>query len=90
MTAVARFDLKMDVDDKNGIAKAAALRGTTMADFVRPAVKEKAQQLLEREARILLSLPTFAAFSTALDTAFTPNPALQKALTQAHQQVRRV
>ncbi|RYF81303.1 MAG: DUF1778 domain-containing protein [Comamonadaceae bacterium] len=90
MSIIARFDLKMDADEKDVIAKAAALMGTTMAGFVRVAAKEKAQQLLERESRISLSQRDFAAFAAALDTAFDPNPALQKALTQAGQQVRRV
>lgn len=89
MTAIARFDLKMDAQEKDVIAQAAALMGTTMAGFVRAAAKEKAQQLLERESRISLSQQDFAAFTAALETAFTPNAALQRALTQARQRVRR-
>ena len=34
MTTAARFDLKMDADEKALVAKAAALLGTTMAGFV--------------------------------------------------------
>jgi uncharacterized protein (DUF1778 family) len=79
----------MDADEKDVIAKAAALMGTTMAGFVRTAAKEKAQQLLERESRITLSQRDFAAFAAALDTAFTPNAALQKAMAQARKKVRR-
>ncbi len=88
MTA-ARFDLKMDAEEKDVIAKAAALMGTTMAGFVRAAAKEKAQQLLERESRLTLSQRDFAAFAAALDTAFSPNAALRSALTQARTKVRR-
>lgn len=89
MTTTARFDLKMDTDEKDTIAKAAALMGTTMAGFVRAAAKEKAQALLEREARIRLSQHDFAAFAAALDTAFSPNPALADALARARRKVRR-
>ncbi|MCO5119244.1 MAG: DUF1778 domain-containing protein [Burkholderiaceae bacterium] len=89
MTTAARFDLKMDADEKDAIAKAAALMGTTMAGFVRAAAKEKAQALLEREARITLSRQDFAAFTAALDSAFSPNPALKNALGQARRRVRR-
>lgn len=89
MTTTARFDLKMDAEEKHVIAKAAALMGTTMAGFVRAAAKEKAQLLLEREARIRLSQQDFAAFATALDTAFSPNPALQDALARVRRKVRR-
>jgi uncharacterized protein (DUF1778 family) len=79
----------MDADEKAIVAKAAALMGTTMAGFVRAAAKEKAQVLLEREARITLSARDFASFARALDTAFAPNPALEEALTQARRKVRR-
>ncbi|MBN9460322.1 MAG: DUF1778 domain-containing protein [Burkholderiales bacterium] len=89
MTATARFDLKMNAEDKDVIAKAAALTGTTMAGFVRAAAREKAQSLLEREARIRLSQHDFAAFAAALDTAFSPNPALEDALARARRKVRR-
>ena len=49
MQTTARFDLKIDAQEKDVIAKAAALMGTTMAAFVRVAAKEKAQELLARE-----------------------------------------
>ena len=89
MTTAARFDLKMDADEKAIVAKAAALMGTTMAGFVRTAAKEKAQVLLEREARVTLSARDFASFARALDTAFAPIPALKEALTHARRKVRR-
>lgn len=89
MTSAARFDLKMDADEKAIVAKAAAMMGTTMAGFVRVAAKEKAQMLLEREVRVTLSERDFSAFSRALNSAFAPNPALKVALTQARHKIRR-
>ncbi len=89
MSAAARFDLKMDADEKAIVATAAALMGTTMAGFVRAAAKEKAQILIERETRLRLSGRDFAALSRALDSAFSPNPALKQALTRARRKVRR-
>ena len=89
MSDIARFDLKMDADEKAIVAKAAALMGTTMAGFVRVAAKEKAQSLLERETRLTLTERDFSAFARALDTAFVPNPALKEALTLSRRQVRR-
>lgn len=89
MAAAARFDLKMDADEKALVTKAAALMGTTMAGFVRAAAKEKAQALLEREARLTLTERDFSAFAQALDSAFAPNPALQGALDQVRREVRR-
>ncbi len=83
MTAVARFDLKLDADDKDLLLRAASLMGTTMAGFVRSAAKEKAQALLDQDARVTLSKRDFLAFNAAINGAFTPNPALQSALRAA-------
>ena len=83
------FDLKIDAQGKDVIAKA-DLMGTTMAAFVRVAAVERAQELLEREARIRLSQRDFEAFTQALDGAFKPNAVLEKALTEARDKVRRV
>lgn len=89
MTTAARFDLKMDSNEKAIVAKAAALMGTTMAGFVRAAAKEKAQVMLDQEARVTLTQRDFTNFAKALDGAFAPNAALKAALTQAHRKVRR-
>lgn len=83
MTAIARFDLKLDVADKDILSRAAALMGTTMAGFVRMAAKEKALALIDSESRVTLSRRDFAAFTAALNQAFAPNPALQEALHAA-------
>jgi uncharacterized protein (DUF1778 family) len=83
MTAVARFDLKLDADEKDLLSRAASLMGTTMAGFVRSAAKEKAQILLEQELRVTLSKRDFLAFNAGIQGVFSPNPALQGALTAA-------
>ena len=85
MPAVARFDLKMDVKEKDIVARAAALVGTTMAAFVRTAAKEKARELLDRESRITMSAQDLLAFTKALDGAFMPNAALQIAMSAARE-----
>jgi uncharacterized protein (DUF1778 family) len=88
MSAVARFDLKMDVEEKDVVSRAAALVGTTMAAFVRTAAKEKARELLDRESRITMSAQDFQAFTMALNGTFTPNVALQNALNVARKMRR--
>lgn len=88
MSAVARFDLKMDVQEKEVASRAEALVGTTMAAFVRTGAKEKARELLDRESRITMSAQDFKEFTMALNGAFTPNVALQYAMSAA-QKVRR-
>jgi uncharacterized protein (DUF1778 family) len=89
MPSDARFDLKMEPDEKAIVARAAALMGTSMAGFVRAAAKEKAMALLEREARLTLSQRDFAEFARAIDSAFAPNVALKRALRQARRRLRR-
>jgi uncharacterized protein (DUF1778 family) len=83
MTAVARFDLKLDAEDKDLLSRAASLMGTTMAGFVRSAAKEKAQTLLEQESRVTFSKRDFLAFNAAIGGVFSPNPALKAALKAA-------
>ena len=83
MTDVARFDLTMDVEDKEVVSRAAALVGTTMASFVRTAAKEKARELLDRESRVTMSSRDFQSFTDALNGAFVANSALQDAMTAA-------
>jgi uncharacterized protein (DUF1778 family) len=78
-----RFDLKMDAAEKELVSRAAALMGTTMAGFVRSAMKEKAQALLDQEAMLRMSTQDFEQFSQAIQGAFKPNDALQDALNAA-------
>jgi uncharacterized protein (DUF1778 family) len=85
MAIAARFDLKMDIEEKDTVSRAAALMGTTMAAFVRTAAKEKARELLEQQCRLTLSVQDFEAVTMALNEAFTPNAALQNALNVARQ-----
>jgi uncharacterized protein (DUF1778 family) len=79
----ARFDLKMDADEKDVVSHAAALMGTTMASFVRAAAKEKARELIDRESRVTLTTRDFQAFMGALNRAFVPNAALRGAMKAA-------
>lgn len=82
-TAIARFDLTMDADDKDILSRASALVGMTMAAFVRSAAKEKARELLDKESRLTMSTRDFDAFTAALNSEFQPNPALQNAMRLA-------
>ena len=52
--------------------------------------EQKARALLSRDSRVTLSKRAFAAFSKALNGAFTPNRALKGALAEARTKVRRV
>ena len=83
MPALARFDLKMDAEEKDIVSRGAALMGTTMAAFVRAAAKEKARELIERESRITMTPKDFRAVADALNGAFKPNVVLRKAISAA-------
>jgi len=89
MAVPARFDLKLDKDDKELFAEAAFLMGTSMAGFLRAAAKEKARSIIDEESKLTLTRRDFKAFGAALDRAFTPNEPLQEALDSARQTVRR-
>jgi len=82
MSVNARLNLKMDAAEKDLVARAADLMGTSMAGFVRTAAKEKALVLLDRESRVSLSQHDFEAVTKALENAFVPNKALKAALSQ--------
>ena len=83
MSAIARFDLTMDIEEKEMVSRAATLAGTTMAAFVRTAAKDKARELLDRESRVTLSNQDFQLLAQALNGVFKPNAALQKAMLAA-------
>jgi uncharacterized protein (DUF1778 family) len=89
MTPAARINFRIDAEQKALASKAAATMGMTLAEFVRWAALEKAQEVLGRETRITLTESDFAAFAHALDAEFLPNQALKGALTQVRRQVRR-
>ncbi len=89
MATSARFDLKLDKDDKELFSEAASLMGTSLAGFVRAAAKEKARSVIDQESRLTLTRRDFRAFGAALDQAFSPNEALQDALESAREHVRR-
>jgi uncharacterized protein (DUF1778 family) len=90
MASAARLELKMDAEEKAIIAKSAALLGMTMASFIRVAAKEKAQFVIDQEARLTLTQRDFTGFAKALDSVFAPNTALKAALTQVRRKVRLV
>lgn len=85
MAKVTRFNLVLDVEEVDRLSRAASLTGTTLADFVRNAAKEKARILLEQESCVTFSERDFLAFNVAISGAFAPNPALQAALKSVGQ-----
>jgi len=84
-TAAARLDLRLNVSDKNRIARAAALRGMSVSVFVREAVLREADSAIAADAVVTLSEAETRRFLAALDTPFAPNARLQQAMNAAAQ-----
>ena len=55
MSTTDRFEMVMPKADKDLLQNAAALLGTTMANFVRMAARDRAREVVEQESRVLMS-----------------------------------
>ena len=60
-----------------------------MTGSMRTTAKEKVQEVIAQEARLVLTRRDYDAFRTALDQTFTPNQPLQEALVTARQTINR-
>ena len=83
MKNTQRFEMVLNTSDKYAINLAAELAGTTMANFVRSAAKEKARQIIDKETRLSLNEEDFTKFANALSGGFKPNEALKRAMEKA-------
>ncbi|BDW10878.1 hypothetical protein PSHI8_09600 [Polynucleobacter sp. SHI8] len=83
MKNTQRFEMVLNSSDKNAISLAAELAGTSMANFVRSAAKEKARQMIDQETRLSLNEDDFTKFAKALNGGFKPNKALKRAMEKA-------
>ena len=88
-TATARLDLRLNMQDKERIARAAALRGIAVSAFVRDAVLRETDTALAAETVTLLSEQESRRFLAALDEPFQPNDRLQQAMDAANRLPRR-
>ena len=83
MSTTDRFEMVIPKADKDLLQNAATLLGTTMANFVRMAARDRAREVVEQESRVLMSARDFNRFATALSGPFQPNAALKKAMKRA-------
>ena len=84
-TTTARLDLRLGANDKDRIAKAAALRGMAVSAFVRDAVLREAESAIAANAAVTLSELETQRFLAALDEPLRPNARLQRAMDAATQ-----
>jgi uncharacterized protein (DUF1778 family) len=79
-SSAARLDLRLDSQDKERIARAAALRGVAVSAFVRDAVLREAENAIAAETAVTLSAEESRRFLAALDEPFAPNARLREAM----------
>jgi len=82
-TTAARLDLRLNIDDKHRITRAAALRGMPVSVFVRETVLREADSAIAADAAVTLSEAETRRFLNALDAPFAPNARLHQAMDAA-------
>jgi len=75
----ARLSCRVSARIKRQAEEAAALLGLSITDFTESALADKAQAVLEGQARIALSERDFERFVLALEQPRAPTEALKKA-----------
>jgi uncharacterized protein (DUF1778 family) len=80
MTATARLDLRLSLEDRKRIDRAASLAGLPLAAFVRTAVLREADRTVAAESVATLAPTESKRFLEALGKPFMPNAALRRAL----------
>jgi len=82
----ARLSCRISVRIKHQAEEAAALLGQSIAAFTESALAEKAQAVLERHERIILSDRDFARFVAYIDNPEPPTEALKAAMADYRRQ----
>lgn len=90
MATTDRLDLKLSSSDKQRLQQAAAIKGISVAAFVRLAAKQRAAEAIQLDRAISLSRRDYGTFQAALTEPSRPNEALLQALNQVQARVQRV
>ncbi len=78
----ARLNCRVDASIKQQAEEAASLLGQSITDFTEAALAEKAQTVLEKHERIVLSERDFARFVQQIENPEPPTPQLQDAMAE--------
>jgi uncharacterized protein (DUF1778 family) len=90
MATTDRLDLKLSSSDKQRLQQAAAIKGISVAAFVRLAAKQGGAEAIQLDRAIFLSRRDYGTFQAALTEPSRPNEALLQALNQVQARVQRV
>ena len=82
-----RLEARIPAELKEVFARAAALRGQTLTDFVLATVTEAAQRVIREQEMIRLSERDQVAFAQALMNPPEPSPKLQAVVRRYRHQV---
>ena len=86
MTASARLEIRVRAEAKARLERAAALADVPVSEFVRSAVEERTQRVLdEHESRTVVPAEFFDELLDWLDAPDEPNEALARAFTRARE-----
>jgi uncharacterized protein (DUF1778 family) len=81
-TTYVRLSCRVSARIKQQAEDAASLLGLSITDFTESALADKAQAVLERHDRIVLSERDFAKFVASLENPEPPTQALRDAVAQ--------
>ncbi len=85
VTGYSRVNCRVNARIKQQAEEAASLLGQSLTDFTESALAEKAQAVLERQERIVLSERDFARFVAGIEKPDAPTLELQKAMAEYRQ-----
>lgn len=81
-TNYARLSCRVNARIKQQAEQAASVLGQSITDFTEAALAEKAQAVLERHERIVLSERDFARFTELIANPEPPTPQLRTAMAE--------
>jgi uncharacterized protein (DUF1778 family) len=82
-TKQARLEARIEPPNRDLIAKAAALQGMPMSEFVRVTLLQRAKDVIDEHEHIMLSASDFQLFHDALRNPPDANAALRAAFAEA-------
>lgn len=65
MTAIARIDMKIDLETKLLAERVASLKGQTLSGYILSLIRQDAPQVIEQQQRLQLSNQAFDSFMQA-------------------------
>jgi uncharacterized protein (DUF1778 family) len=77
-----RLQVRLDVEAKAMLQRAAGYRHKTVSQFVLATALEEAEKVIRENEAVTLSRPDWKIFYDALVNPPTPNPALRKAFAK--------